>query len=138
MEEEDRKQLSNYCGYEVVGMVYPCGGENNNTRVAKIIQERTGIKYARTITSTKNYELQDNYYRFNPSVYYIENDFEAIVDNFLAFKTDKPQLLYIWGHSFELDAEYISWDTFERICKKLSNKTDIFYGTNKEVLLGYI
>ena len=136
--EEDRKQLSNYCGYEVVGMAYPCGGENNNARVAKIIQERTGIKYARTITSTKNYELQDNYYRFNPSVYYIENDFEAIVDNFLAFKTDKPQLLYIWGHSFELDAEYISWDTFGRICKKLSNKTDIFYGTNKEVLLGDI
>ena len=58
--EEDRKQLSNYCGYEVVGMAYPCGGENNNARVAKIIQERTGIKYARTITSTKNLDIFKN------------------------------------------------------------------------------
>ena len=133
--EEDRKNLSALCGYEVIGMAYPCGGVNNDDRVADIIKKNTGVKYARTITSTNNFDLQDNLYRFNPSVYYIDKDFEEVVDTFLALKTDKPQLMYIWGHSYEMDVGYISWDRFESICKKLSGKEDIFYGTNKEVLL---
>ena len=68
-------------------------------------------------------------------MYYIEDCLEEIVDEFLSLTTDEPKLLYIWGHSYEMDAKYISWETFERICKKLSGKADIFYGTNKEVLL---
>lgn len=133
--EEDRKALSALCGYDVVGMAYPCGGVNNDDRVAEIIRDNTPIKYARTITSTYAFDLQDNLLRFNPSVYYIEDCFEEIVDKFLALQTDKPQLLYIWGHAYEMDANYISWEKFERICKKLSGRADIFYGTNKEVLL---
>lgn len=46
---------------------------------------------------------------------------------------DEHKLLYIWGHSYELDSEYISWEKFERIIKKLSGKNDIFYGTNSQV-----
>lgn len=131
----DRKALSALCGYDVIGMAYPCGGVNNDDRVAEIIRRRTSIQYVRTITSTHNFDLQTNLHRFNPSVYYIENCFEEIVDRFLALETDKPQLLYIWGHSFEMDMGLIAWETFERICAKLSGKADIFYGTNKEVLL---
>lgn len=133
--ETDREVLSNIVGYEVIGMAYPCGGVNNDDRVAKIIKEKTGVKYARTITSTYNFDKQENLYRFNPSIYYIEENFEKVVDDFIALKTDKPQLLYIWGHSYEMDAEYITWEKFERICKKLSNLDDVFHGTNKECLL---
>jgi peptidoglycan/xylan/chitin deacetylase (PgdA/CDA1 family) len=133
--EEDRKTLSRLCGYEVVGMAYPCGGVNNDERVAKLIRENTGIKYARTITSTHRFGEQKNLYQFNPTVYYREPELEKIVDEFLTSNAEEPQLLYIWGHSYELDAEYITWETFERICQKLSGKADIFYGTNKEVLL---
>ncbi len=133
--EKDRLELSDLVGYEVVGMAYPCGGVNNDDRVAEIIKNNTGVKFCRTITSTRNYDLQENYYRFNPSTYYIEEDFEQVVDKFLELKTDKPQLLYIWGHTYEMDTKYISWEKFERIAKKLSNRDDIFYGTNKEVLL---
>ena len=133
--ELDRKALSNLCGYEVIGMAYPCGGVNNDDRVAEIIKKNTGVKYSRTITSTGNFDKQDNLYRFNPSVYYVEANFEEIVDKFLALETDKPQLLYIWGHSYELDINDGAWENFDRICKKMSGKEDIFYGTNKEVLL---
>ena len=64
-----------------------------------------------------------------------EDNFEEVVDKFLALETDEPQLLYIWGHSYELDINDGAWENFERICKKLSGKADIFYATNKEVLL---
>ena len=133
--ENDRRMLSELAGYEVVGMAYPCGGVNNDDRVASVIREQTGVKYARTITSTHRFDRQDNLYRFDPSVYYVEDCLESIVDEFLALKAENPQLLYIWGHSYEMDAEYISWERFEEICKKLSGHADIFYGTNRETLL---
>jgi hypothetical protein len=120
----------------VVGLAYPCGAPNNDERTSSLIRSNTGIKYARTITSTYQFDLQSNLFRFNPTVYYIEKDFENVVDRFLKLDATTPQLLYIWGHAYEMDAEYITWDNFERICKKLANHPDIFYGTNKEVLLG--
>ena len=131
--EEDRKQLSQLCGYEVVGMAYPCGGVNNDERVAEIIQKNTGIKYARTITSTYKFDEQEQLFRFNPTVYYIEENFETIIDSFLALESKELQLLYIWGHSYEMDAECITWEKFESLCAKLGNRSEIFYGTNREV-----
>ena len=137
--ENDRQILSALCGYDVVGMAYPCGGENNDDRVAKLIKENTGVKYSRTITSVHNFDLQDNLYRFNPSVYYMDKEktFE-LAKQFIELKTDKPQLFYIWGHTYEMDfndEKYITWKEFERLCEMLSGKDDIFYGTNKEILL---
>ena len=133
--EQDRRTLSELVGYEVVGMAYPCGGVNNDERVARVIRETTGVRYARTITSTHAFAEQENLYRFNPAVYYIEKELDGIVDEFLSSESDEPQLLYIWGHSYEMDAGYISWERFEEICRRLSGREDIFYGTNSEVLL---
>lgn len=134
--EEDRKALSKLVGYDVVGMAYPCGGVNNDDRVASVIKNTTGVKYARTTVSTHNFDLQDNLLRFNPTVYYCEVDkmFE-LAKEFISLKTDVPQIFYIWGHTYEMDAGVISWEKFEEFCKLISNKDDIFYGTNKEVLL---
>ena len=133
--EMDRQNLSKLCGYEVVSMAYPCGGENNNDRVAEIIRNNTGVKLARGLTSTYSFEPQGNLLRFMPTVYYIENCLDEVIDRFLALDASEPALLYIWGHSYEMDAEYITWEKFEEACKRLSNRDDIFYGTNKEVLL---
>ena len=131
--EEDRKALERLTGKTVVGMAYPCG--DNDDRVAEIIKRRTGVKYARTVTSTHNFDLQENLLRFNPSVYYIEDCLFDVANEFLGKNTDKPQLLYIWGHSYEMDAEYISWQKFEELCKLLSGRKEIYYGTNTEILL---
>lgn len=133
--EKDRRNLSKLCGYEVVSMAYPCGGENNDDRVAEIIRNNTGVKLARGLTSTYSFAPQDNLLRFKPTVYYIEEKLEEIVEEFLTLETSEPALLYIWGHSYEMDAEYITWEKFEQICKRLAFHDDIFYGTNKEVLL---
>ncbi|MBO5313578.1 MAG: polysaccharide deacetylase family protein [Clostridia bacterium] len=133
--EDDRQRLSALCGYEVVSMAYPCGGENNDDRVAEIIKRNTGVKLARTITSTYKFAKQDNLFRFNPTVYYVDERLDEIVDEFLSLDSYEPALLYIWGHSYEMDAEYISWEKFESVCQKLACHEDIFYGTNKDVLL---
>ncbi len=131
--EEDRKALSQICGYEVVSMAYPCGGVNNDDRVAEIIRENTGVRFSRGLESTYSFDLQENLMRFKPTVYYIEDCLDKVVDKFLSLEREEPSLLYIWGHSYEMEAEYISWEKFEEVCKRLSGHGDIFYGTNKEV-----
>lgn len=133
--ETDRQNLSKLCGYEVVSMAYPCGGENNDDRVAEIIRRNTGVKLARGLTSTYEFGPQENLLRFKPTVYYVEDCLDEVVDKFLALDATEPALLYIWGHSYEMDAEYITWEKFEEVCKRLAFHDDIFYGTNKEVLL---
>lgn len=133
--EWDRKELSEICGYEVEGMAYPCGGVNNDDRVAEIIKKNTAIKYARTITSSYSFEPQDNLLRFNPTVYHLETEqMFKLAEEFIDLKANSPKILYIWGHSFEFDRNN-SWEQFEDFCKMISGRNDIFYGTNKEVLL---
>lgn len=135
--EQDRINLSQLCGYEVIGMAYPCGGVNNDDRVAEIIKNNTGVKYARTITSTFDFKAQSNLYRFNPTVYH-HGDWDRlfeIAQSFLELKTDAPSILYIWGHAYEFDIFPERWEKFEEFCKMISGADDIFYGTNKEVLL---
>lgn len=134
--EQDRKNLSELVGYNVCGMAYPCGGQNNDDRVAGIIKNNTGILYSRTITSTYSFDLQDNLHRFNPSVYHImeEDKLFELGEKFISLNPDKPQIYYIWGHSYEFDIAN-TWDRFEEFCKMISNRDDIFYGTNKDILI---
>lgn len=134
--ERDRLNLSDLAGYEVIGMAYPCGGVNNDDRVAGIIRENTGVKYCRTITTTGNFELQENLYRFNPSAYHLHFDeMMALGEKFVHLQADTPQIFYIWGHSYEMDYQSDYWVRLEELFKLISHRDDIFYGTNKEVLL---
>lgn len=131
--EQDRLNLSKLAGYDVIGMAYPCGGINNDDRVAEIIRNNTGVKYSRTITSTHNFDLQENLLRFNPTVYIMEREkMWSLAKDFLSAKPERPMLFYIWGHSYEFDIDN-SWDSFEEFCKLVSGHNDIFYGTNREV-----
>ncbi len=134
--ETDRQNLSELVGYEVVGMAFPCGGVNNNDHVADVIKNNTGIRYCRTITANSCFDVQENIFRFNPTVYHL--DFEKMMSlgkEFIELKPETPKVFYIWGHSYEMDYGADYWVKLEDFFKLISNKDDIFYGTNKEVLL---
>ena len=134
--ENDRLRLSELSGYEVIGMAYPCGGVNNDDRVAGIIKDNTGVKYSRTITSNDSFDVQENLMRFNPSVYHLHFDkMMALGEKFLDLTPDEPKIYYIWGHSYEMDYAADYWIKLEEFFKLISGREDIFYGTNKEVLL---
>lgn len=134
--EQDRINLSELVGYDVVGMAYPCGGVNCDDRVAEIIKNNTPIRYARTIDVTKSFEPYEDLYQYNGTLYhhkYRDNLFE-MGEKFLELNTDTPKVFYIWGHSYEFDIYPERWEQFEEFCKMISGKSDIFYGTNKEIL----
>ena len=131
--EEDRLNLSDLVGYEVVGMAYPGGGMNNNDRVARLIKNHTGIKYARTISLGYSFLPQPDLYRYKPTAFHLD-----FADNYrLAadfFERETEGVFYIWGHSYEFDI-HNTWDQFEDFCKAISGRPDVFYGTNREILL---
>ncbi len=134
--EEDRLALSEIAGYEVVGMAYPGGTGCINGHVADLVRTKTGIRYARTTTSTLNFDLQDDLILFNPTVYH-HREWDALFalgEAFLSLQPEKPRLFYIWGHAYEFDI-HGDWERFEDFCRLISGQTDIFYGTNREVLL---
>lgn len=134
--EEDRLALSEIVGYEVVGMAYPGGGVNFDERVARLIRENTGIRYARTTVCTGEFGIEPDLYTYRPSVYHLTG-WDSLMEmgrKFVELETDEPLLFYIWGHSYELDY-YDTWSNFEDFCRLIAHRDDVFYGTNREVLL---
>lgn len=134
--EQDRVNLSELVGYEVEGMAYPCGGKNCDERVAGLIKNNTVIKYVRTIETTKSFEPYEDLYQYKGTLYHHE-DWDMLFDmgkKFLELKTDTPKVFYIWGHAYEFDIYPERWKLFEEFCEMIGNHSDIFYGTNKEVL----
>ena len=116
-------------------MAYPCGGVNNDDRVAALIKEHTGVRYSRTITSTLSFALPKNLYRLNPTTFIGDTNIFALAEEFIQMKPTEPQLFYIWGHAYEFDVlDQMPWERFEEFCKLISGKDDIVYGTNTEVL----
>ena len=134
--EEDRLRLEELTGREVVGMAYPCGGVNNDERVAGILREKTRVCYSRTITSTGSFAPQADLYRFNPTVYHLEWDrMMALGETFVSMQAETPQVFYIWGHAYEMDYDTSYWARLEEFFRLISGRKDIFYGTNAQVLL---
>lgn len=131
--EDDRRKLSDLVGYEVQGFAYPCGGINSNRVVADIIKNKTPVKYARTIVHSYNFDVQKDLFLFKPTASLTKNKEKLLelCDEFLNSNSDKLQLFYIWGHSYELDVED-DWEFFEEVCRKLAGREDIYYCTNIE------
>lgn len=134
--EQDRLKLSELCGYEVVGMAYPCGGDCYDDRVIDLMSRNTGVKYARTTNSTYNFDIQTRLLEFHPSVYHhreMDKMFE-LGEKFLNLDAEEPQIYYVWGHAYEFDI-YQNWKRFEEFLEMMSGRDDIYYCTNREALL---
>jgi hypothetical protein len=104
----------------------------------QIIKEHTGVKYARALETNGSFDLQKNLFRFQGTCYHHAEweKMHALADSFLSIKSEEPQLFYIWGHAYEFDIFPERWALFEDFLRKISGRADIFYGTNKDVLLG--
>lgn len=133
--ERDRLNLGELAGYEVVGMAYPGSQPNYNSRIAEIIEKNTGVKYARTTICSNDFSPQRDLYEFHPSSHHSDwSKLYDLAEKFTALNPTSEKIFYIWGHSYELDIND-EWDKFEEFCKFISNREDVFYGTNREILL---
>lgn len=129
----DRSRLSELTGTDVIGFAYPGGHPNFNDTVIKAVRE-AGLSYARTIMDTQAFDPPDDFLLWRPTVGIDKLDLaERLADEFVALPDNgKDKLLYIWGHSYELDI-CDKWDVFEKICGKLSAVKGIVAMTNGEI-----
>lgn len=135
--EQDRLQLSDLCGYEVVGFAYPGGHPNYDSRVADLVRTKTGVKYCRTVLSSHSFAAQENLYEFRPTVHHHAewDKLFALGEEFLSLPADTDALFYVWGHAFEFDI-HDTWSRFEEFLQMMAGKNDIAYLTNKEAFFG--
>lgn len=128
---EDREGLTKLFGKRPVGMAYPYGTFNDD--VVELLRE-LDFKYARTVCESNNFDVQTDLLRFVPTCHHDNARLFELAEEFLALETDEPKIFYIWGHSYEFMGNE-NWDRIEKLCRMLSGRDDIFYGTNAEVLL---
>ncbi|MBR4720450.1 MAG: polysaccharide deacetylase family protein [Clostridia bacterium] len=130
---DDREALSDIVGYEVKGMAYPCCAPDE--RVIDIVKNKTIVKYARSTNVTYSSNPSADMLNYCGTVYH-HRDWDRLFEmgkEFLELKPETPQIMYIWGHSYEFDIFPERWEKFEEFCKIMSNQKDIFYGTNIQV-----
>ncbi len=132
---EDAKMLEGIMGYQINGFAYPGGYcEYYNEHVKDVIKDNTSLYYGRTAKSCYSFDVPKELMAFHPTVSHREIEMrEKLAKEFINLETDKPQIFYIWGHSYELDVEERVWTEFERFCELIAGKDDIYYGTNDQV-----
>jgi len=130
---EDKMNLERIYGQEVVGFAYPFGTYNDEA--VEVLRE-CGIKYARTVWNMDNLmTVPEDLLRLRPGFHHSCETLTEKAKEFVLMEPDEPVMLYIWGHSYEFEVDG-TWDYFENILQILSGHDDIFYGTNRQVLLG--
>ena len=118
-------------GYDICGMALPFG--TYNQQVIDVVK-KLGLKYCRTVDSTGKFDMPTNLPIINPTCHFLSDNINKLIEEFFSTESDKDMLFYIWGHSYELITKE-DWNNFEKLCKKLAGKPDVFYGTNKEIFL---
>lgn len=131
----DAEKLEEITGKKVRGFAYPGAAcEYYNEHVKKLIADNTELYYGRTAKSCYSFDIPRDLMMFHPTVSHRELEVrDTLAKKFIELEADKPQIFYIWGHSYELDADEKIWEGFEQFCEKIAGRDDIFYGTNDEV-----
>lgn len=125
---EDRRQLEALVGYPIRGMSYPFG---SYSPVLLDILKSSGIKYSRTVHSTKSYDIPKNFLEWHPTCHH--KDALECVDGFLSEgKWGRPTLFYVWGHSYEFPKDN-NWELIDQLADKVANRDDTWYATNIEI-----
>ena len=132
---EDRKALEKITGKIVTGMAYPFhrGGEKIDEALTA-----TGISYARVTAPTYKFTLPENWYLWHPTCHHNDEKLDELADTFLTADPNtnmykyEPLLFYVWGHSFEF-VNNDNWYVMENFAKKVENKPEVWYATNKEI-----
>ena len=127
---EDRLGWEKEFGIVVRGMAYPYGTYND--QVVKILKQM-GIRYARTIQKTEQFDLPKDWLRWHPTCHHKHPHLMELADEFLSMKVRKDsKLFYLWGHSYEFE-EKDNWDVIESFFQKMADHEDIWYATNIEI-----
>lgn len=127
---QDRKNLEDMFEVEVRGMAYPYG-QYTDTIIE--VAKNCGIVYSRTTVSTHSFTLPSDWMRLPATCRHKDPQLMELADKFLKQNvSEQPILFYLWGHSYEFEADD-NWHIIEDFCTKMGGHKDIWYATNIEI-----
>lgn len=126
---KDREELERVFGRIVRGHAYPFGTYSDGVVEAL---RACGIVYARTIKSTGSFDMPTDWLRLHPTCHHDDPRLFELIDRFKSYKGDAPQMLYVWGHTYEFEAKN-NWERAEEMCRAIYGCEDIWYATNIEI-----
>lgn len=129
---KDRENLEKQFEVIVRGMAYPFG-----TYSESVIEtlKKAGIVYARTIQSTHDFKLPTEWLLLNPTCHHKDPRLMELAEQFLENQRNphgKPMLFYLWGHSYEFEADD-NWQIIEEFADYLGGRDEIWYAANIEI-----
>ena len=128
----DRRELEAQYGTIIRGHAYPNGSVSQD--IVDILK-MCGIAYARTVKSTRSFDLPENWFVLNPTCHHNDPELFKLCDSFL---NEQPtlnhpiKLFYVWGHSYEFEKKG-NWDVIEALLKRVGGHDDVWYATNIEI-----
>lgn len=126
----DRESLEKLFGRIISGHAIPNGPYDEKTiRVGKLC----GLKYMRTTTASESFLYPDSVLPLNPTCSHNYPNLMELTDEFLTkTATEKPFLLYVWGHTYTFEGKN-NWELIEEFFKKVSGHNDVWYATNDDI-----
>ena len=131
---EDKKVLEALTGTPVRGLAYPFG--NYDTRVTSLLP-LLGIEYARTVTTIEGFKIPENWLTWETTCHH--NLAMELGKLFLKSPAWEMKLMYVWGHSYELDGfmsgdSSKNWQYMESFCQLMYDHEQVFYATTIEIV----
>jgi hypothetical protein len=127
---QDKIDIEKTTGRIIRGMAYPYGSYDQ--RVVDCLKA-CGILYARTVRSTNNFTISDDWLRLPATCHHNNPELMKLAKNFVeAVVPTEPLLFYLWGHSYEFEGNN-NWHVIEEFCEFMANREEIWYATNIEI-----
>lgn len=140
-----RIKLEKEFGAVIRGMAYPDTGilrisNGANYENIRGYLKNLDIVYARSIgADNASFDLPEDWLNWIPTTHHNNPNATEWARRFVDIKTDEgnlslrlPRLFYIWGHSYEFEANN-NWEQIRKLLEILSHRDDIWYATNIEI-----
>lgn len=127
---QDRINLEEEYGTFIRGMAYPFGTTSDS--VVETLK-KCGIVYSRTTVSTEKFDIPTDWLRLPATCHHNSPRLMELAQNFVEKAGERaPALFYLWGHSYEFDAND-NWNVIEEFAEYIGNRENIWYAANIEI-----
>ncbi|MBR3251319.1 MAG: polysaccharide deacetylase family protein [Erysipelotrichaceae bacterium] len=128
---EDKKQLEDLVERPLKMFAYPFGLFNEKVKEGL---KMAGYKGARTVRSTHGFDLPEDPMEWDPTCHHGDKKLMELLEGFVNTSARKPQLFYLWGHSYEFDRDD-SWNIIEKALEYIdANREGIWFASNGQIL----
>lgn len=128
---EDKRALEKLIEKPLQMFAYPFGFFNE---AVKIILAKAGYKGARTVVSTGDFNLPEDFLQWNPTCHHNDPNLMELLKKFVEEFSMSSKLFYLWGHAYEFDGDD-NWQDIEKALEYIAqDKENIWFATNGEIM----